>query len=172
MTTVELAEVTEETRHILRNFFSVYFSELSQWDEFVALNEHGLPVWTAFGLPQPSTHDECVTYNWWIRDQCRQFLILADGHPAGFVIVNAGPEHLPPETDYELLDFFIAHKYRRQGVGRQAARAAFDPFHGRWHVEQLAGNAPAVAFWQSVIADYTNGNYETLDDGARQRFRN
>ena len=113
------------------------------------------------------------TYNWWIRDRCRQYLILADGHPAGFVIINPGPRASAGLTvDYELLDFFIAHKYRRQGVGRQAARLAFDRFQGRWEVAQLAGNAPAVAFWNRVIAAYTRGEYETLDDGARQRFRN
>lgn len=168
---VELAEVTEGSRHILRNLFTVYFSELSQWDELVALNEHGLPVWTAFGKPPPRTHDECADYNWWIRDGCRQYLILADGKPAGFVLINAGPNELPSGVDYELLDFFIAHKYRRQGVGRQAARAAFDLFAGRWEVAELTENIPAVAFWNKVIDEYTGDQYESLDEGARQQFR-
>ncbi len=169
---VTLAEVTQESRHVLRNMFSVYFCELSQWDDLVALNEHGLPVWTDFGVPQPRTHDECVSYNWWIRDRCHQYLILADNQPAGFVIVNPGPEHLPAGVDYDLLDFFVAHKYRRQGVGRQAACLAFDLFHGRWEVAQLAWNAPAVAFWNNVVSEYTGGEYETLDNGARQQFEN
>ena len=172
MPDVTLAEVTDDTRHVLRNLFTVYFSELSQWDPLVALNEHGLPVWIAFGLPQPRTHDECVTYNWWIRDSCRQYLILADGHPAGFVIINPGPQFLPEGVDYDLLDFFVAHKYRRQGIGRQAARAAFDLSHGQWEVVQLEGNAPAIAFWNGVVAEYTGGRYESLDGGTRQRFGN
>ena len=65
---IQLEVVTEETKHILRNMFTVYFSELSAWDKFVDFNEHGLPVWTAFDMPQPRTHEECVDYNWWIRD--------------------------------------------------------------------------------------------------------
>ena len=168
---VTLAEETEETAPALRNLFTVYFSELSQWDDLVALNEWGLPVWTAFGVPMPRTHDECTAYNWWIRGDCRRFLILADGKIAGFVIVNAGPEFLPPDTDFEVLDFFVAHKYRRRGVGDAAARAVFDRFRGRWEVEQLAGNLPAVTFWNRVIEEYTGGHYERLDSGARQRFR-
>lgn len=169
---VTLSEVTQETLPVLRNMFTVYFSELSQWDDGLALNEYGLPVWTAFGGAQPRTHEECVTYNWWIRGDCRLFLILADGHPAGFVIVNPGPQFLPDGVDFDIQDFFVAHKYRRLGVGRRAARAAFALFQGRWEVVQLAGNTPAITFWNHVVSEYTAGIYETLDGGARQRFRN
>jgi len=169
---VALVPVTEETRHILRNMFTVYFSELSAWDPLVDFNEHGLPVWTAFGLPQPRTHEECADYNWWIRDSCELLLIEADGHPAGFVIINLRPQNLPPESDFDLLDFFVAHKYRRRGVGRQAALLAFARHRGRWEVAELAGNSAAAAFWNQVIGAYTGGCYERLDDGARQRFEN
>ena len=169
---VTLDEETHETAHVLRNMSTVYFSELSAWDDGLALNEHGLPVWAAFGGTPPRTHEECAAYNWWIRDGCRRFLIRADGQAAGFVIVNPGPRALPDGVDYDIQDFFVAHKYRRRGVGRRAALAAFGRFRGRWEVVQLAGNAPAVAFWNRVIAEHTGGDYERLDGGARQRFRN
>ena len=169
---VTLVLITEETRHILRNMFTVYFSELSAWDDLVDFNEHGLPVWTAFDLPQPRSHDECADYNWWIRDFCELLLIEADGRPAGFVIINVGPQHLPPDVDFEMLDFFVAHKHRRRGVGRQAARLAFDRHRGRWEVAELEGNQAAVAFWNRVVSDYIGGRYERLDEGARQRFTN
>ena len=120
---ITLAEETEDTAQALRNLFTVYFSELSQWDDLVKLNEWGLPVWTAFGVPMPRTHEECADYNWWIRGGCRRFLMQADGKIAGFVIVNADPRFLPPDTDWEVLDFFVAHKYRRAGVGQAAAQA-------------------------------------------------
>ncbi len=169
---VMLTEETEQTAQALRNMFTVYFSELSQWDDLLELNEWGLPVWVEYGVPMPGTHDECARYNWWIRGDCRRFLIEADGKVAGFVIVNTGPRFLPPDTDFEVLDFFVAHKYRRTGVGQAAARAVFDAFRGRWEVEELVGNRAAVAFWNQVVAGYTGGQYESLDNGARQRFRN
>ena len=167
---VKLVAVTEETRHILRNMFTVYFSELSAWDEFVDFNAHGLPVWTAFDLSQPCTHEECADYNWWIRDTCELLLITADSRPAGFAIVNGGPGNLPPDVDFDLLDFFIAHKYRRRGVGREAARQVFARHQGRWEVAELAGNRAAIAFWNRVIGDFTGGQYLRLDEGARQQF--
>lgn len=169
---VTLAEETEDTALALRNLFTVYFSELSQWDDLVALNEWGLPVWTEFGVPMPRTHEQCAAYNWWIRGDCHRLLIYADGKVAGFAIVNSGPQFLPLDTDFEVLDFFVAHKYRRRGVGDAAARLVFEAFRGRWEVEQLAGNLPAVAFWNRVVSDYTGGRYERQGDGARQRFRN
>ena len=155
----------------LRNLFTVYFSELGQWDYLVDLNEWGLPVWTAFGVPPPRTHAECADYNWWIRGDCRRFLIRADGRVAGFAVVNPGPQFLPPDVNYEMLDFFVAHKYRRRGVGRAAARAVFDLLPGCWEVAQLAGNRPAVTFWNSLVGEYTGGAFESLDGGTRQRFR-
>lgn len=167
---MELIAVTEETKHILRNMFTVYFSELSAWDEFVDFNPHGLPVWTAFDLPQPRTHEECADYNWWIRDTCELLLITADSRPAGFAIVNAGPGNLPSDVDFDLLDFFIAHKYRRRGVGREAAHQVFARHQGRWEVAELVGNRSAVAFWNRVIGDFTGGQYLRLDEGARQQF--
>jgi len=167
---ITLAPLTEESRHILRNMFTVYFCELSAWDDLVDLNAHGLPVWTDFGVAQPRTHEECADYNWWIRDSCECLLILANSRPAGFVIINTAPQYLSDGVDFEILDFFIAHKYRRRGIGRQAAKLAIARHAGNWEVCELAGNLAAVTFWNQVISDLTDGIYESLDDGARQRF--
>ena len=167
---IKLEIVTEETQHILKNMFTVYFSELSAWDELLEFNEHGLPVWTAFDLPQPRTHEECADYNWWIRNSCELLLITADSRPAGFVIINAGPGDLSPEIDFDLMDFFVAHKYRRRGVGREAARQVFERHCGRWEVAELTGNTAAVTFWNQVIGEFTGGHYLRLDNGARQQF--
>jgi len=73
-------------------------------------------------------------------------------------------------VDFDLLDFFIAHKYRRRGVGREAARQVFARHQGRWEVAELAGNRAAIAFWNRVIGDFTGGQYLRLDEGARQQF--
>jgi predicted acetyltransferase len=41
------------------------------------------------------------------------------------------PEDPPPHS---IAEFFIMRKYRRQGVGEQAAFQIFDRFPGPWHV--------------------------------------
>ena len=111
-------------------------------------------------------------FNWWIRDRCLPYLIFANGQVAGFLHVCADRDHLPPDVDFELMDFYVAPPFRRQGIGWQAARRAFDAHQGNWQVFELAKNAPALAFWHRLIADYTNGSFQNLNDGTQQRFNN
>ena len=45
-------------------------------------------------------------------------------------------------------------------------------YRGAWQVYELPTNQPAKAFWHRVIDEYTGGQFENLDKGTRQRFRN
>lgn len=79
-------------------------------------------------------------------------LIRADGHIAGFALVN-GWAPLDAPLDHALAEFFVLRKYRRDGVGRRAALAVFRALPGRWQVGVAAYNAPALAFWRAVARD-------------------
>jgi predicted acetyltransferase len=155
---------------IVRNMFTAFFFDLSQYDDNLVINAHGLPTWKPSGLPGPRTHAECADQNWWIRGSAEAYVIRVDGNPAGFVHVLRARRHLVEGVDQELLDFYVAPKYRRRGVGRAAARMAFDIYPGTWQVYELPRNEPAVRFWHKVIEEYTGGSYEDLDNGAQQRF--
>ena len=168
--TIETA--APDTLPIVKNMFTAYFYDMSQYDDGLIINEHGLPHWKDFGLPGPKSHEECVAQNWWIRDRCDALIIRANGVPAGFAFVFADKSHIPPEIDFELLDFYIVPKYRRQGVGGQAARLIFDGRRGRWQLFELARNLPALAFWRGCLEEYTGGRYENLNEGTQQRFDN
>jgi predicted acetyltransferase len=169
---VSLVRTMPETESVLRFFFVAFFLELSEYDDNIILNAHGLPMWAPNGLPGPSTVDDCAEFNWWVRGDGERYLIFVDGTPAGYTILCTRGSHIPKGVDYELLDFYIAPKYRRRGVGRIAARLALDLHQGSWVVYQLERNQPARAFWQAVISEYTGGNYENRDGGIEQRFRN
>lgn len=169
---ITLTQTTAADRHVVTNMFTAYFYDMAQYDPHLIINEHGLPLWMPAGATGIRTHDECVRFNWWIRDSCEPYIVRVDGGPAGFVIICAEREHLSEDVDFELMDFYITPKYRRQGVGRQAARAAFNLHQGAWAVYQLPANTPARRFWQQVVATYTGGRYENLDNGTQQRFRN
>jgi len=152
--------------------FLAFFYDLSQYDPNLVINIHGLPTWAPSGLPGPSNLEEFVRINWWIRGDCLRYIIRVDDNPAGYLIICNKREHLTPEVDFELVDFYIAPKYRRQGVGRIAARLAFDTQHGVWQVFELAANTPALKFWHDIIGEYIHGQYTDLDGGTQQRFRN
>ena len=53
-------------------------------------------------------------------------------------------------------------KYRHKGVGRTASMKIFDMFPGGWEISQWTNNLPAQNFWRKVIAEYTNGKYNTF----------
>lgn len=169
---VSLVPATNATLPVVQNLFVAFFYDLSAYDPNLVINEYGLPTWAPSGLPGPRTIAECAPHNWWIRDRCQAYLIHANNHVAGYAMVLADKQHLPGDVDFELLDFYIAPPFRRQGVGRQAARLVFDAHRGRWQVFELAKNAPALAFWHRLIAEYTAGDFQNKSDGTEQRFNN
>jgi predicted acetyltransferase len=146
-----LVLVTPETQHILENFFTPYFFEMSRYDKKLPMNAHGLPIWEDFGGVGPTTHAECVRYNWWIRDETENFLIYVEDLPAGFVLLLRESEHLPPDVKTELVDFYIAPRYRGAHVGTDAARLALTQYNGNWALFTLKDNLPARKFWRRVL---------------------
>lgn len=169
---INLIRANESTVAVVKNFFLAYFYDLAQYDDNIVINAQGLPMWEPAGYPGPATAAEAVSFNWWIRDECELYIIQADGSPAGFLIICTDKQYVAHAADYELLDFYITPKYRRHGIGQQAAKTAFDLHRGVWHVFQLPSNLPARNFWETVVSEYTNGNYEKLGDGNQQRFSN
>jgi predicted acetyltransferase len=170
---ITLTRAAQDERHIVRYFFVCFFNDLAQYDPNIVINKHGLPIWSLTpGGENIKTVHECADFNWWIRDSCEHWIIRVDGIPAGSILILADKNHLPDGVDFELLDFYITPKYRRQGVGKAAARLAFDLHHGAWQVFELAGNTPAQKFWHAVIGEYTNNDFQDLDDGTQQRFKN
>lgn len=168
--TVTQAQSEAEERAI-RHLFLDFFYDLSAYDPNIAINEAGLPMWLPSGPPGPQTLDEAVRDNWWIRDRCARYLIRTDDRVAGFATVCTGEAHMPPEVQWELLDFYIAPPFRRRGVGQQAARLLFDSQPGTWQLFVLPGNEPARAFWRSVITPYTGGDHEERREATEFRLR-
>ena len=105
---------------------------------------------------------------YWIEPGRHPFLLRVDGKLAGFALV-ANRSRLTGATGvFDMAELFVMRRYRRRGIGRQAAFAAFDRLGGRWEIRQRAGNAAAASFWRRVVAAYTGGDYREVywDDAA------
>lgn len=144
---IGVSRVPKEDASILRNLMELYQYDHSEWDG-AETDERGLYGYTYFG-------------NYWTEEGRHPFLIRADGKPAGFVLVRT-----PPNTDGEnrIAEFFVMRKYRRTGIGRFAAHQVFDMFPGEWQVTQFESNLTARSFWERIIGEYTNGNYEQTEE--------
>jgi predicted acetyltransferase len=92
----------------------------------------------------------------------RSFFIRVGAVLAGFALVH-NRAHFAGAGTHEIGEFFVLRKYRRRGVGRQAAVRLFDMFPGPWEIAELASNVGAQAFWREVIADYTRGEFEDTE---------
>lgn len=144
---VDVVEASATDKTVLRRLCELYRHDLSEMDGR-DVDEHG-----EFGYRYLD--------HYWTETDRRPFLIRVDGRWAGFVLVRIGQPH-------RIAEFFVMRKYRRQGVGRQALRQVVAQFPGIWEVHELAGNAPAIAFWRASIP-YPYTETETAH-GATQRF--
>jgi predicted acetyltransferase len=133
------------------------------------MNEFGLPVWHELDPSAARTLGECVRLNWWIRDRCVRYAIRSAGAAVGFAIVAAPPEHLEEPFDWEVVDFFVAPKARRAGIGLAAAQELVRRHHGTAVLFTLERNEIARAFWRRVLA--TAEDVRELHGGTEFRFR-
>jgi predicted acetyltransferase len=145
---ISLDPASAAERPVLENLFQLYAYD---WSEL---------GWMEVG-PDGRFADPSLDGYW--RDQDRHpFLIRVDGRLAGFALV-AGRSRLTGAAGvFDMAEFFVLRKYRRQGVGFAAASAAFDRFSGRWEIRQRDENAAATAFWRRVVARYTEGSYREI----------
>lgn len=98
--------------------------------------------------------------NYWQEENRHPFFIKVDDKLAGFVLVN---KHTYLSDDANAIaEFFILKKYRRGGIGSNAAKQIFDMFPGKWEVTQTNQNKDAQKFWNKVVNEYTNGNYKEV----------
>lgn len=130
-------------KSIIQRMLELYQYDFSEFED-TDLDEHGY-----FGYPY-------LDY-YWIEADRHPFLVRVDGKLAGFVLVNQYT--YLPGSQYSISEFFILRKYRKHGIGRQAAFHVFSLFLGRWEIHQAEKNVTAQKFWRSVIGEYTKGNY-------------
>jgi predicted acetyltransferase len=145
---ISLDPATAAERPVLENLFQLYAYD---WSEL---------GWLEVGRDGRFADPSLDAY--WQDGHHHPFLIRVDGRLAGFALV-AGRSRLTGAAGvFDMAEFFVMRKHRRQGVGLAAASAAFDRFPGRWEIRQRDENVAATVFWEHVIARYTGGTYQQV----------
>ena len=159
---VDLVRAEQEDEPVLNRLFQLYVYDFSELLE-LEIRDDGLFEFKPEG--------------YWLASRYFAFFIRAGSHLAGFAIVDS-ESRLTRDPLWDVNQFFVLRRYRRLGVGSQAAGALFDRFRGRWEVRQSSQNEAGQAFWRTVIRRYTHGRFEEIlhNDGTWrgpvQRFRN
>jgi predicted acetyltransferase len=148
MNGVSLQPAAEEERVALENLVQLYCYD---WSELKHLD-----------VGAGGRFDALSVAAYW-RDGWRHPLLLrVDDKLAGFALVSKR-SRLTGATDvFDMAEFFVMRRYRRQGVGLAAAHAAFDRFEGPWEVRERDENVAALAFWRHAVGAYTGGDYREV----------
>jgi predicted acetyltransferase len=131
---------TDDAREVLVNLMQLYLYDLSEF--------------TGEGPAADGRYEYIYLKYYWREPNRHPFLFRVDGNPVGFGLVS----NLDPGV-YSMSEFFVMRKFRRAGLGQQAAITMFDKFSGTWHVAQEEENTVAQTFWRKVIGDYCNSQF-------------
>ena len=97
---------------------------------------------------------------YWVDEWRHPFLLRVDDKLAGFALISERSKITGNGGVFDMTELLVLRRFRRHGVGRAAAFAAFDRFAGPWEVRQREENPDATAFWRRAIDEYTRGDYE------------
>jgi predicted acetyltransferase len=93
---------------------------------------------------------------YWSDPDRHPFLVRMDGNLAGFVLVkNEG-------RVWDMVEFFVARGYRRQGIGTAIAHDVFRRFAGPWEVRVMQANRSALPFWERAISEFTGRPIQSI----------
>lgn len=147
---VTLEEAGPTAVPVLRRMMQLYLYDLGTIDGW------NISVEGLYGDPQKIER-------FWTERGRRSFFIRADGALAGFALIRDEATYAGAGT-HEVSEFFVLRKFRRLGVGEQAARMLFDLAPGPWELSQLASNVGAQEFWRRVIDRYTHGKFSDTEE--------
>ncbi|MFJ2479488.1 GNAT family N-acetyltransferase [Pseudomonas sp. NPDC087598] len=143
MPTIELHPAQRDELQTLENLMQFYMYDFSQWLP-LKLAEHG------FYSIQPKD-------DYWRHPATRPFLIRVDGELAGFVTVD-NDTHIPG-AEHNIGYFFLARRFRGQGVAQFVVSALLSKIPGQWQIFHIDANLPAQRFWARLIPELSGGEF-------------
>lgn len=148
MRIVEVIPASQEQQPILANLLELYAHDFSEFIE-LKLGANG-----RFGYTHLSSY--------WKEPNRFPFLIMVDGHWAGFAFVRRGSQISGDENVWDMTEFFIVRGYRRLGIGREVAHGVWQKFPGKWEVRVINRNEKAVEFWRRAISEYVGKDIDPI----------
>jgi len=153
----EIRALERSDARLLAALFQFYVYDFSEF-EHQDSNRLALTAGGTFDVEIPPVDH-------WMSPGRWGYIIGAAGRPAGFALVNA----VSPTgrvIDFNMSEFFIARKYRRQHFGTRAVHDIFARHRGRWEIGVIQPNVGARAFWPKAIAQAANATDVEMIDGS------
>lgn len=145
---LDIREALIEEKPIIQNLARFYIYDLSEYQKRKC--------------PDNGLFEDEDYLRYWENDGFSPYLIKVENELAGFALIDKGGSS--QSIDYQVGEFFILRKFRREGIAEKAAREIFDRHPGNWEAMALSNNIPAIKFWEKCIADYTNGVFSKTSE--------
>jgi predicted acetyltransferase len=145
---ISLEDALASDRAALDNLMQLYAHD---WSEILPLDVGADGRFAAYALD-----------GYWREPWRHALTVRVDGRLAGFALVDGKSRLTGADGVFDMAEFFVLRRYRRQGVGTRAAKLAFDRFRGPWEVRERAEHPDATAFWRRAIGQYTGGRFEDI----------
>lgn len=143
MTDVRVTRAQASERPLLEGLLQFYlydFSELEAADsdalDFDAQGGYGPSLPPAEYRTDPDWHAHLIRFG---------------GKIAGFAFINTH-SHIGERAQHNMAEFFVARKFRRRGVAREAVRQILASLPGSWEVAAKEQNTVAQAFWPRAVS--------------------
>mgnify|MGYP003383705155 CR=1 FL=1 len=136
---LQILDARRDQQQIIANLLQLYLYEFSA------------DLKTDVGLDGRFAWDGLEDY--WSQDGLHPLLLMVDDKLAGFALVQRIPA-ADGTLVWDFEDFFVMARYRRRGLGSDAACQLFDRFRGAWQIRVLASNDRGLAFWRSTLSKH------------------
>jgi predicted acetyltransferase len=137
---IEVMPATTEQAPVLANLLELYAHDFSEFSDL------------KIGMDGRFGYEPLALY--WRESNRFPFLVRADGHLAGFVLVQQGSQISLAGDVWDMAEFFVLRGYRRHGVGVTVAHHVWRMFTGRWEVRVTDKNLVARAFWNHAVSEF------------------
>lgn len=156
--TIQLERITPDRQDLLENLLQLYLYDYHQ----------AVCGLAGEGMDSQGRYDLGISLDPFVegRRDKRAFLAVVGGQTAGFVLLGDEP-YLQPEPARVIVEFWVHACYRRQGIGRAFASMVLAGWAGSWELATMRRNQRAVAFWDDVVAEFTDGRFRTRDERHR-----
>jgi len=148
---VQIEHIRHEQKPAFVHLMNLYNYDFTEYED-EDINEDGLYNY--------ENYRRIIKDEYWNDATWHTFFIRVNKKLAGFILVHNQCHFIDDKDAHNIDEFFVMRRYRRMGVGRFAAKYVFDMFRGKWEILQLPSNLHAHKFWEAVISEYTEANYQ------------
>jgi len=137
-------------------------SDLSRIENMMQFYNYELSEWYPIEFDTTGRYHVSSKTAYWANQRTQPFVIRVNAHLAGFAVVD--DELVHPQSTYNLGYFFVARRYRHQGIGAAMLSALLRRCPGRWEVYHLAGNEAAGGFWPAALKKAGIASFATSNE--------